>query len=401
MNILQLANKLPYPPKDGGALATLNLTKGLSALGHKVTVLALSTSKHPGNIDDFPEEVLHIANFRIIHKDTGISGMKAVGNLLFSKLPYNLERFWSEKLAAALKEILMTGDFDVIQLEGLSMALYIPVIKESSDTRIVMRAHNAEYKIWERQADNLKPGLRKSYFRSLVNRLKRFEKRNFCHYDALVPISPADLKIFKDLGFSGATHVAPFGVDHSFSEEENEIPDFPSLFFIGALDWIPNQEGLMWFVTNVWKDLRASHPELVFYVAGRNAPHWLSKQLAKEAVDFKGEVDDAREFMIPKAIMVVPLFSGSGLRIKIIEGMALKKTVITTSMGAEGLEGKNGEHYLIADDARTFISRIEQVINDWQMYNQIGLQARRFIKENFNNLAICHRLTGFYKSLLK
>lgn len=401
MNILILANKVPYPPRDGGALATLNMIKGLTRQGHVLHVLTMSTSKHPFNSNDIPHELQKIAFFKVVKVDTRISIAKLIRNLLFSRIPYTIERFFSKAFSTEIEKILEAKEFQIIQMEGLPLSAYVPIIRRRSSARIVMRAHNIESRIWERNAEGAHWGFRKFYFNNLSKRIKTFEHENLRRYDALVPISPVDEKEFQELGNSKPTFVAPFGVDPSFFQEQKESSGDLSIFFIGSLDWIPNQQGLTWFLSEVWDNLRMMHPNLKFQVAGRNAPVSLQKMVYQKGAQFLGEVDDAPNFILSNTIMVVPLFSGSGIRVKIIEGMALGRTVITTTIGAEGIGAKDGEHIILADDSKHFTEAISQIISDPEICHQIGRNGRKFVMENFDNLVISQKLSGFYNSILK
>lgn len=400
MKILVLSNKVPYPPRDGGALATLNLIKGLSQLGHSIHLLTMSTSKHPSTTVDIPEESKEIASFQIIPVRTQINPFKLLWNLFFSRLPYNIERFYSISFKNELEKILRNEEFQVIQMEGLSLALYLPFIRRISPAIIVMRAHNVEFRIWELNSIQAKPGFRKLYFNILAKRLKDFEKKSLKNCDAIVPISHNDEQTFRELGLKKPSYVAPFGSNQSCTEEELNFSGDPTIFFLGSLDWIPNQQGLIWFLDKVWEPLRLSKPDLIFRVAGRNAPDSIRKILDRKGVSFLGEVSDARDFIISNTVMIVPLFSGSGMRVKIIEAMALGRPVITTKIGAEGIGGQTGKHFIIADDPDQFCNEIKQIITKPEILSQIGRNAREFINGNFDNLVISKNLSGFYNSLV-
>ena len=215
-------------------------------------------------------------------------------------------------------------------------------------------------------------------------------------YDAMVPITSRDGDILKSLSCTLPVHVSPTGINSADFNKYNSKPDFPSIFHIGALDWSPNQEGIEWFLKNCWKELYKEYPELKFYIAGRNAPDHI-RNINEPNVVFLGEVDNAYAFMEGKAIMVVPLLSGSGMRIKIIEGMALGKSIVSTSIGSEGIETSHGENIIIADDPQNFTSGIESLLNNFDNFEAIGRNARKFIEAKYDNLSISKALTGFYK----
>ena len=398
MKILLLANKLPYPPKDGGSIATLNMARSFAELGHEVIVLAMNTSKHYFDPEQIPADLKKSIMFLAANVNTDIRLHKALINLLISKKPYNAERFISRAYENLLVEILDKQHFDIIQLEGLYLAPYLPIIKKSSKALVVMRAHNIEYEIWIRTARQ-NYGLKKWYLLNLAKRIRKMELSYLNSYDLMVPITRRDAGEFVKLGCNLPIHVAPSGIFIEEIKTDRSAIEFPSLFHIGALDWGPNQEGLFWFLKNVWEKMNINHPGLKFFIAGRNAPEKI-RQIDLPNVFFLGEVEDAYAFMNRKAIMVVPLLSGSGLRIKIIEGMALGKTIVSTSIGAEGINCINGKHILIADTPEKFIEEIENLLDNFDKFDAIGKQAALFVRNDFNNLVITSALLDFYNKYL-
>lgn len=396
MKILQVTNKVPYPTKDGGAIACMNLTKGFAHLQHEVTVLAMNTLKHNVSIDEIPETVKDFARFELVDVPARISAFRAILNFLFSKKPYNAVRFVSSRFSKVLVKLLQENEFDVIQLEGLYVCPYIPVIRKHSKATIVYRSHNIEFEIWERTA-KMSKGLMRFYLNNLSKRIKRFEKSLINSYDLLVPITERDARMLDRLGNTKPRHVSQTGIDASALLPNAKNLEYPSLFHIGSLEWAPNQEGLLWFVRNCWPLILEKCPELKFYVAGRKAPGWLINSLDVPNLVFLGEVKDAYEFMNSKAIMIVPLFSGSGMRIKIIEGMALGKTIVSTPIGAEGIDVEREKNIVIADTAESFGDAIEKLVNDRNYFERIGKNAIEFIHEKFDNLAAANKLIEFYK----
>lgn len=397
MRILQITNKAPFPEKDGGAIACMNLLRGFAGLGNEVTVLTMSTLKHPLKKQDIPPEITALADFRIASVPAPVSATGALKNLLFSKLPYNAERFICINFESALVKLLSEKEFDVVQLEGLYVCPYIPVIRKHSKALVVYRAHNIEHEIWERTA-KLSKGLKKIYLGILSRRLKRFETSWLNSYDVLVPITARDGQILDKAGNRKPRFVSQTGIDTSKLFPDSSRLEYPSVFHIGSLEWAPNQEGLIWFIGACWPQILKKFPSLKFYIAGRNAPQWLIKKLEAQNVVFLGEIDDAYAFMNSKSIMVVPLFSGSGMRIKIIEGLALGKTIVSTPIGTEGIETENGKNILVADTPEMFSEAVCKLAEDKNLSDTIGANAIRFIHEKFNNLAIAGQLAEFYKN---
>ena len=396
MKILQLTNKVPYPTNDGGAIACMNLTRGFSMLGHEVTVQSMNTVKHHIEIEDIPESVKDWGEFRLVDVPAKINIYDAILNFLFSGKPYNAVRFISKSFSRELIKLLKDKEFDIVQLEGLYVCPYIPVIRQHSRAKIVYRAHNIEHEIWERTAA-LSKGLEKLYINILARRIKVFEKEFINKYDLLVPITERDGIILNQMGNVKPAYVSPTGIDSKVLIPHSKRLEHPSLFHIGSLEWSPNQEGLIWFIDRCWPIIHEKFPDLKFYIAGRRAPEWLVKRFNVPNIVYEGEVPDAYGFMNSKSIMVVPLFSGSGMRIKIIEGMALGKPIVTTPIGTEGISTISGKNILIADNVNEFISHVERLISDHNLFNSIGVNAIEYIHEKFDNLTLANSLIDFYK----
>ena len=397
MRILIIANKVPYPPKDGGSIATLTLARHFCYLGHDVDILAMNTNKHYFHLETLP--TILSDNIRFIGVDTPalISPVEALKNLLFSKKAYIAERFYTEEFKVKLEALLDHNNYDIVQLEGSYIGMYTESIRKHSQAIIAMRAHNLEYEIWERTAQNsiFPKGL---YFSNLAKRIKKLEKSQLNSFDAMIPITQRDANTLTSLGCKIPIHVTPTGIDVEEAKMDISKIEYPSIFHIGALDWPPNQEGLMWFFDKIWPLVLEKHPHLQFYLAGRNAPDRIKTLKIKNLV-YLGEVESATEFMNSKAIGVVPLLSGSGMRIKIVEGMALGKTMLTTSLGVEGIPAKDKHEIMIADEPKEFAEKICSLVEDRELFDKIGKNAFNFIHQSFDNKTIAKALIDFYKSL--
>lgn len=397
MRILQICNKFPYPLKDGGVIATFTMFKGFYLLQHTVTVAAINTSKHFTNILEIPDNIASMADFHAVPFNTSITPWGALYNLLFSSMPYTASRFINKKFEKELIDILQTQTFDVIQIEGLYMCWYIPIIRKYSHATISYRAHNVEFKIWERLLAETHFLPKKIYVSNLVARIKKLEMQCINTYDVLIPITKFDADMYNAMGNVKPYFVAPTGV---FTESLNPVESHKtpiSLFHIGGLDWAPNQQGLLWFVQHCWPQIFAEFPWLRFTVAGRNAPDSFIKKIQVPGVLFVGEVDDARQFMQENTIMVVPLLAGSGMRIKIIEGLALGKAIVSTSIGAEGIPAVHNDSICIANTAQEVIYSIQLLLKNTEFRCAIEKNAVTFVSSNFDNATIISKLIDFYK----
>lgn len=396
MHILIIVNKVPYPPKDGGSIATLSLARQFVKLGHQVDILTMNTSKHYFRLDKLPLELSRSIRFIGVDTPALISPIAALKNLLFSKQAYIAERFYTDNFRKKLEELLDNNTYDVIQLEGSYMGMYMPSIRAHSSAIVSMRAHNLEFEIWERTASNSCPS-KKYYFGNLAKRIKKLEVGQLNEFNAMIPITRRDGDKLKSLGCKIPMHITPMGVSITQEPDHSKL-EFPSLFHIGALDWPPNQEGMFWFFEKVWPLVLKKHPKLKFYLAGRNASHKI-KNLKVENLVYLGEVDSAVDFMNSKAIGIVPLLSGSGMRIKIVEAMALGKPQVTTSIGAEGNPAINGEEIMIADEPQEFAEKIFQLVESRELFDKMSKKSYEFVKREFDYDKITQSLIDFYQSL--
>lgn len=388
MKILQLCNKFPYPLKDGAAIASTCLARALVSLGHEVSLLSMNTSKHWFDLEKLPSGFNHYRNIYTVYIDNRVKPADALLNLISGE-SYHVSRFVSERFRSELKKVLESKDYDAVILETVFTAPYIKTVREISPrTLVILRAHNVEHEIWERVARN--SGLLKKWYLNLqAGRLKKFEisAGNAC--DILGTVTSRDADTFRLLGTGHKIISIPIGIDvRDYTENVESFSKPVSMAFIGSLDWMPNEEGLRWFLDNIWKKrLHLLFPDLTFHIAGRNAPSWL-KHLDTAGVIFHGEVPDAREFLLQHSISVVPLLSGGGMRVKILEAMALGRMVISTTIGMEGINPQHGVHCLIADEPGNWEEAVSGCLNGQYNPEAIGIAARSFCAVQFDNLRI-------------
>jgi glycosyltransferase involved in cell wall biosynthesis len=395
MRILQLCKKFPYPLKDGESIAVTHLSKALHALGCEVTLLSMNTTKHYCALESLPPDFDHYKKIHAVQVDNKVQMWDAFVNL-FSSESYHITRFLNEEFEKCLVAVLKEQKFDVIQLETPVLSDYVPVIRKYSKAVIAMRSHNVEHEIWERIAENQRFWPLRWYFRYAAQKLKRFEVDHLNDYDLVLAITERDLRTLHKLGLEKPGVVVPIGlnVPNYQPAYSNTKPAF-SIGFIGSLDWMPNQEGLLWFLKKVWPGLYQQFPGLKLQIAGRNTPRWL-KKMSGDGLDVKGEIENANDFILHQQLMVVPLFAGSGMRVKILETMALGKPVVTTSLGLEGIDAVGEEHVVLANTAEEFQKKIAKLLRNRKLLFEIGHNAQELIHVEYDNLRIASILIQEY-----
>ncbi|HPN20708.1 MAG TPA: glycosyltransferase family 4 protein, partial [Tenuifilaceae bacterium] len=374
------------------------MIQGLTNAGASISLLAMSTPKHKRSIANVPINIKNKLKVDIVDVDTNINLAKVIINLVFSNEPYNASRFKSKAFERRLKEILANNTFSIVQLEGAYLYYYIPLIQKYHKGKIALRAHNVEHEIWLRASTNQKNLFKKWYFGILSNRIREMESRLISKIDFLIPITDRDFRLFKSMGYNGAYQVSPVGYklnnDATNRQEENERY---SIFHLGGLDWLPNQEGIIWFLNNCWEAILEELPSARFFIAGRNAPiNFIKKIQRYTGVVYCGEINDSTNFIRTKGIMIVPILSGGGMRVKIVEGMALGKAIVSTPIGAEGIGATNGSEIIIASSPEEMSTALISLLTNNEKTSQIGKLAQQFAKLHFNNEIITQNLLSFY-----
>lgn len=396
MKILILCKKFPYPLKEGEPIAIDYLSRSLHHAGCEVSLLVLNTSKHYFDPTQMPKADNHYAAIHSVRVNNDINIKGALLSLVNGK-SYILSRFNSPDFHEKLKEVLLSDQFDVVQLETIYMAHYIPTIREVSSAVVSLRTHNVEHLIWQKVAKMSTSILKKWYLKLQNKSLKSFELQKMNRCDVMVAITANDLENFRSMGFNKTGVPIPVGFN-SKEYKTDFLPDTKqkSIAFIGALDWMPNQDGIVWFIEHVWPIILKKHPSMTLNIAGKNTPEWMFKR-GTQQIKIHGEVADAKAFISAHPVFIAPLFSGSGIKIKILEGLALGRAVVTTSIGAEGIPAKDGQEIFIADNMEHFAASINQCFDHNIELIKIRKAGRKFIQQHFDSMYLAKKLKSVYE----
>lgn len=398
MRILQVCLKPPYPTRDGGCMAIAAITEGLLAEGHDLKVMCMATDKHPFNAENVPESILKATKMEAVQMDVRVKPVTAFLNL-FSSKSYNVTRFYSREFEERLIEILKESSFDIIHLESIFCLPYLQAIRSTSKAKVIVRAHNIEHIIWQRLAEQESNTFKKAYLNLLSNRLKAYEITELKKVDGIVPISEEDKHGLIQLGVHVPMEVIPMGLSVAAIAREPLSTGSLQLYHVGSMDWQPNVEAVEYFIQDIWPVIHSNHPDVSCHFAGRNMAANLRSQ-HKPPLHVHGELASVADFAADKQIMLAPLLSGGGMRIKIVEAMAMGKVVLSTTIGAEGIPYIAGEHLLIANTPDEFVQQLSWLKANPLELQRIGDNARKLAEERFDAAAITSRLTYFYRSIL-
>lgn len=397
LKILILTHRVPFPQNGGYPIVVGNTIKGLISLKNEVSLLSLDVKKHSDRASE-PDELLTKISYTEYAIDTHISFLEVISNL-FTNNPYNINKYYDAGFEKLLVQKLKENAYDIIQLEGLFVAPYLPAIRRNTKAKVIYRAHNIEHQVWQRLAQQKSDPFKRWYLNLLARRVKAYELELLNKFDGIVVFTGQDEGSMASFGVRIPLRVLPIAIDLTKYVPDVSKTDFPSLFFLGSLDWLPNREGIEWFIENFHKEITDGELKVKFYVAGNGIPEDFDEYDVPGKVFIKGEVDDALEFVNSKSIMIVPLLSGGGMRVKIVEGMAMQKCIISTSIGAEGINFTNGHDIIIANNTDEFYSAMLKCIGDEDYCREVGSNARRLVEQQHDVNKITGELITFYQSI--
>ncbi len=374
VKILQIATKVPYPMKDGSRVGIFNLTKQYLKHGAEIHFAA------PVDDEEIDPRFTSMVCFTPLPRIKGYSILGGIENL-FSSRPYNMERYFVREGLDTLRSVYEKGSFDFIHVDHLHMAPYGIALKGMFGAKVALREHNFESHIMGRVSQHATNPVMKWYARLQYSRMLRFESEVLGKVDLVLPISGVDEKKMKDLVPRMHSFVVPAGVDiEKFIPSSDPASD--RVLFLSSFDWLPNTDGFRFYMRNVVPALRERAPHIRTLIAGKATDRLPRSEIA-EGCDVIGYVDDFNKFASMASVAVIPLRIGSGIRIKLLELMALGMAVVSTSVGAEGIEVEDGKHLLIADSPEKIAEKIVLLSSSPDLRRRLGENARRLVSEKY------------------
>jgi len=399
MRILWLKSDLLLPLDKGGKLRTWHLMRHL-ARRHEITYLAFAEPGTPrADVDGMHEVAAHVVTVPRTDPPKGSVRFYAdAAAHVVDPLPYAVGKYRSREYAAKLAALLRGTSFDLIVCDFLFPAVNLP---DRLPCPAVIFTHNVESEIWRRHAETKTTKWQRWLYDAQYRRMLRYEGRTLARFDGVLAVSDADARTFERL-YPGAiarpVHVVETGVDTEYFRPRStpgvQPPPStrPELVFTGSMDWLPNEDAMVFFVREILPRIRAEEPEVSLTIVGR-APTPAVKKLADDAaIRVTGRVEDVRPFMESASVYIVPLRIGGGTRLKIFEAMAMGKAVVSTTVGAEGLPVEAGTHALIADEPHAFARAVVRLIRDVDRRRQIERAARALVLERYDWSSVAEAL---------
>ncbi len=402
MKVLQFSYKVPFPLNDGGAVSVYHCSLGLLGKGMEIKVLAADQASSPGDLTKAPEMWLQSTAPVTVPIDNRVKPLAALANL-FTYRSYFSARFYSSALAKTLADMLQQNHYDIIQLEHLYLCEYLPLIRAYSKAKVILRAQNIEHQIWANYLSPLRNPFFKWYLKIQTDRLEAFERKSAGLVDGVIALSEQDKQWFENCSRGIPVTAIPIGMDIPDGETASSFllqKEVPVFYHLGSMDWRPNDEGLRWFIREILPMVVEKYPGFRMHIAGKKMPSWYFQQKSINLI-VDGQVQDAAIYQSDKDILIVPLLSGSGIRVKILEAMAMGKAVISTTKGAEGLPVTPNVDIFIADTPAEFLECISRCLDADGLTEKMGAEARETVRKNFGMGVTGDAMKSFYLSVIQ
>jgi sugar transferase (PEP-CTERM/EpsH1 system associated) len=395
MNLLFIAPRLPYPADTGGKIRTINILKQIA---RHANVHLVCFSFDPK--DEEYQKVIEKDRIKVTlvaMKES--SFLEKANNVLLNAQPHSIAKYDSLEMFEEIKRIVSKEKFDAVHVDHLHMGHYRSCF---ADLPAVLDEHNVEYRILERCVDVEKSWLKRQLFLFQAAKMKKFEQKIIQEFSACLAVSQDDQKLLNELGLSHIpVHVIPNGVDTDFFRTQDiKIKAPEAVVFTGSMDWLPNDDAAVYFCNEIlpliWKD----KPNLKFYIVGKSTSSTLQDFAKNDSrVVVTGRVEDVRVFVDNAQVFVVPIRVGGGTRLKILEAMSMQKPIVSTTLGAEGIQYTNGKDIVIADSPADFSKSVIDLLNNFSFRETMGQMARKLVVENYDWPIIGKKLNAIYEGL--
>ncbi len=389
MKILFLSQLIPYPLDAGPKMRSYYVLKQL-CLSHQVTLLAFSRDNdRQKNIDHLRSICAEVITIPI--KRLRLLDLSALIRSLCNSVPFLIERDFSDKMQEAIDDLFRKNVYDVVHADQLWMAPYAiyarqKAIEAGKSVKIILDEHNAVFQIPERMAGNSQNPIIKAAFKREANLMKAYEIKLVQQFDQVVWVTQEDLEQIVNnvedtrtkeniLKISTIIPICiQFGLTKRSSDDFENTRD---ILFVGGMHWPPNAEGIRWFVKVIFPKIRNRHPETWLRVVGKKPPREFE---FLGGVDAPGYVDEINKYWEQACVFIVPLLSGGGMRVKILDAWVHGIPVVSTTIGAEGIKYLNGENILICDEPQDFANRVNELLSNPSEANRIGYNGRKTVE---------------------
>lgn len=386
MNILFVTPYLPYPLNNGGLIRVHQLAVNIASR-HKMTMLCMEPDNDAqrAGIPVLKERGIALETVPVAHNQLIRNKRQYQLRSLFSSKTYQYHQYHSPMMQQAIDRHLESGQYDLVIVEFSQMGYY----QFNTDVPTYVDQHNVEYEIMLRTFQSERNPLRKLLAWSEWRKYRHHEIENCRKFTACLTTSARDAEILQQRAPEMQCHVVPNGVDSEFfSKRETQI-DPNLILFTGTISYYPNTEGVIYFAQNIWPLIKEAHPDASFCIAGKAPPPEVCKLAQQDnSIEVTGSVDDMRDYYAKASVVAVPLRIGGGTRLKILEAMAMEKAVISTSLGAEGIDVTDGKNILLRDTPQDFADAVVATMKNEAERQRLEAAGRALVEEKYDWRAV-------------
>jgi len=378
LNVLVIDEEVPWPLDSGKRIRVWNLITRVAGI-HHLTFLCYGRPDEVG-VGELRRKGIRVETVAPLPE---LAGARLYWRLLLnlsSPYPYSVDKHYTARFRTRLLELLAGDRYDLLHCEWTPYARYL----EPSLVKSLVATHNVESQIWKRRAECAGNPAARLFFADQARKMARFEAAAARRTSAMTAVSTLDVEQLRRWGAANCTLIEN-GVDLDLFRPADEAAERPELLFLGSLDWFPNRDALIYFLDEMFDEIRRRLPGVTLRIVGRRPPPELAQRLSsRDGVEMVGYVDDVRPHLMSAALVVVPLRVGGGSRIKILEALAAGKAVLSTSVGAEGIDIQDGENIAIADTPAAFSERAVRLLSDPEQRRRLGRNGRKLVEARYS-----------------
>ena len=384
MRILFLSQVLPYPLDAGPKMRSYYVIRHLSQ-HHEVTLLTFVRDTDRPEYIDHMAEFCHAVHTVPIHRSR-LGDVKFLGQSIWTGDPFLILRDHVPAMMDTLHQVITSEQFDIIHADQLWMAQYALAAKKlSPKAKLILDQHNAVHLIPRRMAGDEDHFLKRFFLSGEAHRLANYERDICRRFNQVVWVTAEDHQAVAalskpDSNGQGGAPVIPICADPTTIEPIVPAPKRHRITFLGGLHWPPNAQGVVWFAKEVFPQVLAAVPEATLTVVGKNPPAGIEGK----GVEVTGYVTDPKPLLAETSVFIVPLHAGGGMRVKIIDAWSWGLPIVSTTIGAEGIETRPGENILLADEPQAFARAVIQVLHDENLAHTLTQNGRKTVIEKYN-----------------
>lgn len=403
MRILLLTSSLPYPAHGGGALRTLGIIRGLYEAGHEITLVGFHDDSVPVAWTPLPTYCKHIET--VLPPQRRMSDRLRA--LFLSAQPDLAGRLESAALREKLAGVLNASTFDIVQFQGLEMAIYLPIVRQMQPAaKLIYDAFNAEYVLQQRIAEVEAGSLSRLpaalYSKVQAERIAHFERVICIGADAVIAVSTEDVEALRPFRPDGKIHLLPNGifVDDYLKPRQSLDLGQRVLIFTGKMDYRPNVDAALWFTESILPLIHRRFPDTKLYIVGQKPHNALRSLSERENVEITGWVAEVQPFLNAADIYVAPLRMGAGTRLKMLEAMAAGCAVVGTPVAASGLVPEAQRAMVLAENEAEFADAVINLLNAPEQRATLGAEAKQVVRRHYDWSALIPCLLQIHQDIL-